>query len=129
MERLQSLAEAGIDFAFETILAARTFAQFIEGCKMRGYTIHLIYIWLSSSELAVERVARRVASGGHNTPKEIVRRRYDRGLKNLFELYLPTADNWLVFDNTGREFYLIAEGIRKNQPIIHEQRIWSQITG
>lgn len=44
LERLQTLAEAGVDFAFETTLAARTFASFLDGCKTRGYTINLIYL-------------------------------------------------------------------------------------
>jgi predicted ABC-type ATPase len=129
LERLEALAEAGVDFSFETTLAARTFARFIAGCKTRGYTINLIYLWLPSADLAVERVAKRVASGGHNIPEEVVRRRYERGLKNLIELYLPIADGWMIFDNSVKEFRLIAECIR-NQPLgIYDQTIWNQIHG
>jgi predicted ABC-type ATPase len=129
LERLQTLAAAGVDFAFETTLAARTFAQFLDGCKTRGYTINLIYLWLPSADLAVERVAKRVASGGHNIPVEVVRRRYERGLKNLVELYLPIADGWMIFDNSAGEFRLIAECIR-NQPLnIYDQMIWNQVPG
>jgi predicted ABC-type ATPase len=127
LERWQALVEAGVDFAFETTLAARTFVRFIEGCKTRGYTITLIYLWLPSADLAVERVAKRVANGGHNIPVELVRRRYERGLKNLVELYLPISDGWMIFDNSVEEFRLIAECIR-NQPLnIYDQTIWNQI--
>jgi predicted ABC-type ATPase len=129
LERLQALAEAGVDFAFETTLAARTFAPFLNGCKLRGYTINLIYLWLPSADLAVERVAKRVASGGHNIPVKVVRRRYERGLKNLVELYLPISDGWMIFDNSVEEFRLIAECIR-NQPLnIYDQTIWNRIYG
>jgi predicted ABC-type ATPase len=125
--RLQALAEAGVDFAFETTLAARTFAPFLNGCKLRGYTINLIYLWLPSADLAVERVAKRVASGGHNISVEVVRRRYERGLKNLVELYLPISDGWMIFDNSAEESRLIAERIVNQQPIIYNQEAWNRI--
>jgi predicted ABC-type ATPase len=127
LERLETLAGAGVDFAFETTLAARTFARFIESCKTRGYTISLIYLWLPSADLAVERVAKRVASGGHNIPVEVVRRRYERGLKNLTELYLPIADGWMIFNNSVEDFQLIVERISDQQPTIYNQVIWHQI--
>jgi predicted ABC-type ATPase len=127
LERLQTLAEAGVDFAFETTLAARTFVPFLNGCKLRGYTINLIYLWLPSADLAVERVAKRVASGGHNIPVEVVRRRYARGLKNLVELYLPISDGWMIFDNSDGESRIIAERIVNQQPIIYNQEPWNRI--
>lgn len=127
LERLQSLTEMGVDFAFETTLAARTFVHFIEDCKARGYTINLIYLWLPSADLAVERVAKRVASGGHHISAEVVRRRYERGLKNLVGLYLPISDGWMIFDNSAEEFRLIAECIIDEQPSIYDQTIWNQI--
>jgi predicted ABC-type ATPase len=127
LERLQTLTEAGVDFAFETTLAARTFAPFLNSCKQRGYTINLIYLWLPSADLAVERVAKRVASGGHNIPVEVVRRRYERGLKNLVELYLPISDGWMIFDNSAGESRLIAECIINQQPIIYNQEAWNRI--
>jgi predicted ABC-type ATPase len=127
LERLETLVGAGVDFAFETTLAARTFARFIEGCKTRGYTINLIYLWLPSADLAVARVAKRVASGGHNIPVEVVHRRYERGLKNLTELYLPIADGWMIFDNSVEGFQLIVERISDEQPNIYNQVIWYQI--
>jgi predicted ABC-type ATPase len=129
LERLQSLAEAGVDFAFETTLAARTFAQFLNACKARGYTINLIYLWLSSPNLAVERVARRVASGGHNIPEDVVRRRYGRGLKNLRELYLPMADGWMLFNNSGESFLPVAKRLIYEELRIYDELIWQQVQG
>ncbi len=75
LERLNTLSRQGTDFAFETTLAARTFARFLKKCLAQGYRINLVYVWLESAELAVNRVARRVASGGHNIPEDIIRRR------------------------------------------------------
>jgi predicted ABC-type ATPase len=72
-------------------------------------------------------LAKRVASGGHNIPVEVVRRRYERGLKNLVELYLPISDGWMIFDNSVGESRLIAECIINQQPIIYNQEPWNRI--
>jgi predicted ABC-type ATPase len=128
LERLEVLSNAGTDFAFETTLAARTFAPFLQSCKMSGYMISLIYFWLRSADLAVERVARRVASGGHSIPEDVIRRRYERGRKNLIELYLPLCDDWMVFDNSDPQYRLVAEGITGEMPSIYAHDIWTQIS-
>ncbi len=128
LSRLQSLANAGADFAFETTLAARTFAPFLRQCKAKGYIINLIYFWLPSPELAVKRVASRVASGGHSIPEDVIRRRYERGRRNLIELYLSLCDDWMIYDNSGSEPRLIAECIINQQPIIYNQKTWEQIS-
>lgn len=128
LERLQTLSNSGTDFAFETTLAARSFAAFLRSCKTKNYTINLIYFWLRSPELAVARVARRVASGGHSIPEDVIRRRYDRGGKNLLSLYLPLCDGWMVYDSSENSPILVAERIiNRQQPIIHNSVIWNQI--
>jgi predicted ABC-type ATPase len=129
LQRLRILSDSGSDFAFETTLAARTFAPFIIDCKEKGYTINLIYFWLQSPNLAVERVARRVASGGHSIPEDTIRRRYERGRKNLISLYLPLCDGWMVYDNSTLSPTLVAEGIVNQQYTIYENGIWNQIIG
>lgn len=72
VERLRILANSGVDFAFETTLAARTYVPFLQDCKVKGYNINLIYFWLKSPNLAVERVARRVSCGGHSIPEDVI---------------------------------------------------------
>ena len=54
--------------------------------KNSGYAFHLFFLWLPAPEFAVARVAERVKMGGHNVPEEIIRRRYQAGLKNFFNL-------------------------------------------
>ncbi|MBW4510503.1 MAG: zeta toxin family protein [Scytonematopsis contorta HA4267-MV1] len=129
LQRLRTLSESGSNFAFETTLAARTFAAFILDCKAKGYIINIIYFWLQSPDLAVERVARRVANGGHSIPEEVIRRRYERGRRNFISLYLPLSDSWMVFDNSSSSPVFVAEQIINQQPIIYEEHIWGQITG
>lgn len=129
LERLRTLANADADFAFETTLAARSFAPFLQRCSGRQYRINLLYFWLRSPDLAVERVARRVASGGHSIPEEVIRRRYERGRKNLVELYLPLCDRWIVYDNSDNSPTVVAQRGDDGQPFIFSSETWNQITG
>ncbi|MEI3652431.1 MAG: zeta toxin family protein [Dolichospermum lemmermannii FEM_B0920] len=128
LQRLETLVNDKADFAFETTLAARNFARFIRECKSQDYIINLIYFWLESPELAITRVRRRVASGGHNIPEDIIRRRYERGRRNLTDLYLPLCDSWIVYNNSGDEPQLVAESGINQEVIIYEYGIWNQIT-
>ena len=98
--RMRQLAAARVNFAFETTLASRSFAPWLRNLKQNGYSVHLLFLWLETADLAVSRVAERVRLGGHDVLETIVRRRYDKGLRNLFRLYLPLADGWQLFDNS-----------------------------
>ena len=69
--------------------------------KERGYRVILLYFWLPSPEMAEERVATRAASGGHSIPKDVIHRRYWAGINNLFDIFIPIVDRWLLYDNSG----------------------------
>ena len=127
LNRLKALAVARIDFAFETTLAARTFACFLKKCQATGYKINLIYVWLENPDLAIKRVAQRVALGGHDIPQDIIKRRYQRGRKNLVELYLPLADRFQAYNNSRDENSLIAYYDDRHNLIIVQSDIWNQI--
>ena len=127
VERLELLLSSGIDFAFETTLASRSFAQFLRRCKDRGYQVSLLYFWLRSPDLAVERVSMRVASGGHSIPEGVIRRRYKRSRQNLFSLYLPLADEWMIFDNSSSGLPLVAERELGQEQVIYNSETWNQI--
>jgi predicted ABC-type ATPase len=125
--RLRELAIQGHDFAFETTLASRHYAKWLKELKTRNYRSVLIFLWLESVELAIERVRERVRVGGHSIPEETIRRRFDRGLKNLFSLYLPVVDEWKLYDASG-PFPL--EIIRRNPEegeIISNEKLWKKI--
>jgi predicted ABC-type ATPase len=110
LRRVHELARERSTFAFESTLASRSFHHFLVQLKANGYRVMLFYVALMSPELAVARVQHRVRMGGHDVPEDIVRRRFHRSLKNLFELYLPIADRWRVFDNsTGTKPSKVAE--------------------
>jgi len=112
LQRLRQLSAQRQDFAFETTLASRALAATLSKLRQEGgYQVHLMFFWLDSPELAVARGAERVASGGHDVPDEVIRRRYSRGLKNFFALYRNTVDTWRFYDNsTNGGPRLIARG-------------------
>ena len=83
LRRLRELAGERADFAFESTLAGRTYAPWLASLGRSGYHVHILYLWLSSPELAVARVAARVRLGGHDVPEEDIRRRYRTGLRSL----------------------------------------------
>jgi len=112
VERIEDLLAEDADFAIETTLATRTYAKLIQRAHERGYFVTLVYFWLESADLAVERVKLRVREGGHDIPEEDIRRRYDRGIMNFFNLYKPICDNWIFVDNSVPPFRLIATGSR-----------------
>lgn len=110
LKRLHELATAQASFAFESTLSSRTFALFLKHCKAQGYRVQVFYVALPSAELAVNRVALRVKRGGHDIPRADIDRRFHRSLKNLFELYLPLADRWVILDNASGTLRHIANG-------------------
>jgi predicted ABC-type ATPase len=89
----------------------------------------VLFLWLESEDLAVNRVAARVRLGGHEVPEGTVRRRYQRGLRNLFNLYVPLVDSWQVFDNSlvGRP-QLVASGHRDRAEQVANAPLWQRIT-
>ena len=101
LERLAIHVQQGHDVAFESTLSSRGILGRIAAMRKAGYLFHLIYLWLPSAEMAVQRVAARVRDGGHSIPESVIRRRFDRSLANFFNLYRPVADSWLMLDNSG----------------------------
>jgi len=127
LARLDALANEGKNFAFETTLASRGFARWILGLRReRGYRFHLLFFWLPSAEHAVQRVARRVQMGGHSIPDHVIRRRYDRGIRNFLALYAPIADSWQIHENVLRP-RLIARKEEGALPQIMEEGLWRMI--
>jgi predicted ABC-type ATPase len=93
--RLDELVRRRESFAFETTLASRSFRPWLEARAGEGYRIHILFLWLPSAEMALARVADRVARGDHDVPEDLVRRRYAGGLRNFFRLYRPLATRWM----------------------------------
>ena len=109
LKQIHEFAERRADFAFETTLSGKTYVSLLRRLKQHGYVIHLFFLWIPSVELAVARIKRRVAEGGHNVPVADVRRRFGRSVQNFFEVYRSLLDSWSLFDNSTTRPSLIAE--------------------
>jgi predicted ABC-type ATPase len=130
LEQLDDLAAQRANFAFETNLAGRTYAGWLDELRQSGYNVSLIYFWLNNVEAAIARVALRVKQGGHDVPEATIRLRYARSIRNLLELYIPVETSWKVYDNTtGDVPMLVAEAERGADAIIHLPDTWLRIRG
>ena len=100
-------------FAFETTLSGLGYARLIPRWQDAGYGVKLIFLSLPTPELAIARVAVRVAQRGHAVTEAVVRRRFASGLRNFQEIYLDLADRWEWYDNSGTTPRLISEGKKR----------------
>ena len=109
LERINDLLNSQENFAFETTLATKSYRSKIFLAREKGYNVTLLFFWLRNADLAIERVRTRVIEGGHHIETDVIRRRYKNGIKNLFEIYLPIADEIMIFVNSEGKHDLIAE--------------------
>ncbi len=126
-KRIKELVALKETFAMETTLATRSVANLIREAQREGYYVTLLYFWLNTPELAVERVKMRVAAGGHNVPESTIHRRYRAGVRNLFKLYLPICDYWMIADNSMSPMEVIAKGFRKDKIEIFNSDIYTKL--
>jgi predicted ABC-type ATPase len=124
LERMYKLAAARENFAFETTLAARSYASWLRQLRDSGYRVHLVYFWLRSSDLAVARVADRVRRGGHDIPEPTIRQRYQRSAYNFFHLYRPVTTLWHVHDNSDETLRQIAFGDGEGNETVLDEQTW-----
>ncbi|TAG15015.1 MAG: zeta toxin, partial [Sphingobacteriia bacterium] len=109
LQRITYLLEKNESFSFETTLSSKIYRDLVAKAKFKHYKVTLLFFWLQNIELAKERVRTRVLEGGHHIEDNIIERRYLRGIKNLFEIYLPLVDAFLIFDNSFGKHQLIAK--------------------
>lgn len=128
LKRFKELLEANKNFAFETTASGKNYIKHLEEAQANGYEVHLMFLWLYSPDLAVQRVAHRVEQGGHYIPEGTIRRRYYAGIKNLIKYYLPLSDTAIILDNSIAKMNRvivskhIIDGLK-----IEEPDIWKEI--
>ena len=127
LNRISELMSANEDFAFETTLSTRSYSSKIIQAQQQGYFVTLIYYWLETPLLAEKRVALRVKEGGHYIAKDVINRRYLKGIHNLFNIYLPICDYTMVFDNSTLKPILVYEAEKGVDEVVHDEHKWSNI--
>jgi predicted ABC-type ATPase len=108
LEEIDLLARRSIDFGFETTPSGRAHLNLIRSLMQRQYKVNIFYLWLPNAEVALSRVRERVSGGGHDIPEHVVRRRFDRSMRNFLALYRMLADSWTLFNNSGKLSSVIA---------------------
>lgn len=122
LHRLGEMEKTTQSFALETTLANRALAARVPRWQAAGYHVALVFVWLPSADMAVQRVAARVRAGGHSIPEATIRRRYRAGLRLFLHGYRPLVDSWRVYDNSGPQgAVLVAQGR------VRARSVWQQI--
>jgi predicted ABC-type ATPase len=112
LQEMNAYIEERSSFGFETTLAGRGYLKRVEHLVAEGWEVNLIYLALPNVELSVQRVAERVAHGGHDVPEPIIRRRFPRSLWNLLEGYAGVVTSVRCFMN----------GSDQPEPVFIEER-------
>ena len=124
-KRMDYLLNEGLDFAFETTLAAKTYINFIQSAQKNGYKVNLIFLKLENVKLAKKRVETRVSKGGHDIEPEVIERRFERGLDNLKE-YLKIVDTASIYEESGLNLIDIAKK-NKSKLEIFDKNLWEKL--
>lgn len=127
LNRINELLAENNSFAFETTLATKSYKNKIFEAQSRGYSVTLLFFWLQNVDLAIERVRIRVLEGGHHIETGIIGRRYIRGIKNLFDIYLPIISEVMIFDNSEGKHELIATKTSEEELILINENKFNKL--
>ena len=126
LNQIDEFSAAGVNFAFESTLAGKSYFNLFKELKDKGYKLHLLILWIPNTELAVVRIKDRVAEGGHDVPIQDVKRRFKRSIGNFFKLYQPLFDSWMLFNNAGSIPTLIAK-TNNGQVYVIDQELFEKV--
>ena len=127
LSRIEELLERDESFSIETTLATKSYINLVRRAQAKGYNVRLLFFWLRTPDLAVQRVAERVAKGGHNIPTDVIRRRYVAGINNLFRLFMREVDYWEIYDNSEYPAVQIATGGKNERTEIIIETTYNKI--
>ena len=127
LKRISDLLQRNESFSIETTLSTRSYFRLVEKAHSQGYDVTLLYFWLKSPQQAIERVTERVSKGGHDIPKDIIVRRYWEGLDNLFNIYMPIVDTWILVNNSETPRSIVATGGKDQKTIIKDNKHFKTI--
>ncbi len=125
--KIRYLLRKQSDFAIETTLATRTLLKTVKMAQAAGYSVTLLYFWLRTPEMAIERVKARVAAGGHDIPEDTIVRRYHVGIDYFFHQYAPICERWILADNSQIPFRVIAEGSKTDVINVKDEETFLKI--
>lgn len=84
LSRIDEFIDMEHDFAFETTLSTKSYLHTIKKAKRKGYEITLLFFWLDSVDLAIERVKTWCQKVGTISQKTLFEEGIFQGLKIYF---------------------------------------------
>jgi predicted ABC-type ATPase len=120
-KKLNETVAQGKSLLLESTLSGRYLQQHFVIWRANGYQIQIIFIFVESPEVSIARIKERVKKGGHFVPDEDVRRRFDRGKKNFWQIYKNLADSWSLFYNSEGSFNQVAIGEKDDIFVIDQE--------
>lgn len=109
-------------FTFETVLSRPDKLDLLQKAREKGYFIRGYFILTCDPNLNVARVQSRVYSGGHDVPKEAIKRRYWKSLDNI-PRFVRVCDICHVYDNTTDEPFRLCRK-HKDSITLFESELW-----
>lgn len=120
-KRLNSFFEQNISFAIETTLSGNNYVKTIQKAQELNYNVVLIYSFVDTPQICINRIKARVLKGGHDIPDEDVIRRFFRSKNNFWNKYKNIVDEWHLFYNGISYYILIAKKEFNNVEILNEE--------
>jgi predicted ABC-type ATPase len=128
LTEIEFFSKRQVSFGFETTLSGRSYLGLVQRLKRRGYKVHLFFLFVQAVDVTLSRIKERVLKGGHDVPEAVVRRRFDRSVRNFFREYQALVDSWYLFDNTGTNPVPIAFKKRRQLRIMNRKTYDTLIT-
>jgi predicted ABC-type ATPase len=107
LKEIDRMLDSGKSFALESTISGNYHKRVLKEAKSKGYEVTLFYVFLDSSDLNIKRIKRRVALGGHSVPDEDVVRRFDKSIKNFWDI-VDIVDFWELYYNSKKNYEMIA---------------------
>ena len=123
-QNIKAVVQKGQDLLIEVTLSGRSFQRILDFLKQANYTIYIVFIFLESSDLCIDRIHQRVMNGGHDVPQEDIVRRFYRSINNFWQTYKNIADIWSIYSNSGNRFYRVAVG-EKDSVTIYDNELFT----
>ncbi len=108
--QIEQLLEQNRSFIIESTMSGKYLTKLLTKIKSLDYSLVIIYLFLESVELCLERIKERVQKGGHFVPDEDVKRRYFRSKSNFWNTYRYFASHWYMIHNSKQIFDRVAMG-------------------
>lgn len=104
---LYASVEAYQTIGVETVLSSGKYRKLVKTAKSRGFEVNLIYVYLNTVELNIQRVRARLQKGGHDVPEDKIRERRVKSFEQL-KWFFKEADQAYIFNNSDAEPRLVA---------------------